>query len=317
MPWRPIFCLDRPMLPFADPLSQVLSLAGLQAATSIVLNATGPWSVSVKPLPGLKCTAIRHGSCWLENEGDRWHLHAGDCFLVAPGLPFVLATDLTRDPQPAEEVFADCEAQPFVQIKTGSEPELLCLSGRIDLPPAAELLIESLPPVTLIPAGSAAALRVSWLLDSLEEEHRKDAPGKAAMTAHITQMVFIELLRALPRQENQGWLAALSDPRIAPALKAIHARPGKKWRLDELAALSHLSRSQFAARFRAAVGWAPIDYLLHWRMVMAQRALTLPGATVAAIATEFGYSSESAFGVAYRRVTGTTPRRTARTVTDC
>lgn len=299
-----------PQLP--DPLSQVLSLAGMQAASSIALNATGPWSVRIKALPGLKCTAIRQGDCWLEIAGKRWHLHPGDCFLIAPGLPFVLATDLTCDPRPAEEFFADCEAQPFVQVETGSEPGLLCLSGRIDLPPAAEFLIETLPPVIFIAAGSAGAARVSWLLDSLEEEHRNDAPGKAAMTAHITQMVFIELLRALPREENQGWLAALSDPRIGPALTAIHSKPGKNWRLEELASLSHLSRSQFAARFRAAVGWPPIDYLLHWRMVMAQRALALPGANVAAVAAEFGYSSESAFGVAYRRVTGTTPRRTAR-----
>jgi AraC-like DNA-binding protein len=58
-----------------------------------------------------------------------------------------------------------------------------------------------------------------------------------------------------------------------------------------------------------------MDYLLHWRMALARQALSRPGATVESVADELGYASPSAFGVAFRRVTGTTPRRVAREVT--
>ncbi|NEV00635.1 AraC family transcriptional regulator [Bradyrhizobium sp. UFLA 03-164] len=225
-----------------------------------------------------------------------------------------MGTDLSCLPRPAEDVFAGCETLPFARLDAGAGLELRCLGGRMELPPAAAMLVEALPPVTVIPADTAATGRIGWLLDRLEEESRAGAPGGAAMTAQIMQMVFIEVLRALPDRESRGWLSALSDPRIGPAITAIHRMPGRDWRLEDLAAISHLSRSQFAARFRAAVGRAPIDYLLHWRMVLARRALAQPGATIAAVAAELGYASESAFGVAFRRVTGTTPRRATRAI---
>ncbi|MEP7453600.1 AraC family transcriptional regulator [Phyllobacterium sp. SB3] len=295
-----------------DPLSQLLRLAGVQAAVSTGLKARGRWAVRVPPLPTLKCNVIRQGDCALEMEGRRWQLHTGDCFLAAPGLSFTIGTDLDRQARPAEEVFADCKDGLIARLDAGPGPDFLCLGGRMDLPPAAALLVEALPPVTVIPAGSPVALRIGWLLDRLEEEGRAAVPGSAAMATQIMQIVFIELIRALPEGGGKGWLAALSDPRIGPALGAIHRDPGRAWRLEDLAAISHLSRSQFSARFRQAVGRAPMDYLLHWRMVLARRALTQPGVPVAAVAADLGYASESSFGVAFRRVTGTTPRQASR-----
>lgn len=55
----------------------------------------------------------------------------------------------------------------------------------------------------------------------------------------------------------------------------------------------------------------PLDYLLNWRMTLAGKALSQPGASISAVASRLGYASDSAFGVAFRRVTGTTPRRAA------
>ncbi|WP_083953584.1 AraC family transcriptional regulator [Thauera butanivorans] len=309
-----IFCSDHPMLP-DEPLSQLLALAGVQAAVSTGLQARGLWALRVASLPTLKCNVIRRGECGLEVAGQRWALKTGDCFLVAPGRPFTLGTDLDRLAQPAQDVFAGCENTLIAQLDAGPGPEFLCLGGRMDLPPAAALLIDALQAVTVIPGSSPVALRIGWLLDRLEEECRAEAPGSAAMATHIMQIVFIELIRALPATAARGWLAALADPRIGPALRAIHREPGRAWRLQELAEVSHLSRSQFSARFRQTVGQAPMDYLLHWRMALARQALSRPGATIESVADELGYASPSAFGVAFRRVTGTTPRRVAREVT--
>lgn len=296
----------------ADPLSQVLGLASVRAAVSTGLEARGYWALRVSSQPALKCNVIRRGECWLQVEERQWRLRTGDCFLVAPDVGFLIGTDLTRLPRLAEDVFAGCEDTPFARLDTGTGPDLLCLGGRMDLPPAASLLTEALPPVTVIDGGSAAALRIGWLLDRLEEESRAGAPGAAAMAAQIMQMVFIDLIRSVPASGSQGWLAALSDPRIGPAIRAMHRDPGRDWRVADLAAESHLSRSQFTARFRAAVGRAPMDYLLQWRMTLARHALSRPGAQVARVAADLGYASESAFGVAFRRVTGTTPRRARR-----
>lgn len=294
---------------FEDPLSQFLDLIEARAVLSTGLEARGFWAVHVPPVHALKCNMIQHGDCLLEVEGERWQLAAGDCFLVGPDLPFVIGSDLGRLPRPAAEVFAGTVANAYARLDAGPGPAFLCRGGRMDLPEIAGFLTDALPPVTVIRSESVVAGRIRWLLGRLDEELAADAPGAAAMAAQIIEMIFIELMRHVPDGRIGGWLAALSDPRIGAALGAIHRDPGRDWRLEDLARISHLSRSRFSARFRAAVGHAPIDYVLRWRMALAQKALTRPEATIAAVATQLGYSSESAFTYAFRRATGTTPRR--------
>jgi hypothetical protein len=46
------------------------------------------------------------------------------------------------------------------------------------------------------------------------------------------------------------------------------------WTVSSLARLCGVSRSTFAARFRAIVGTGPIEYLLHWRMALAKDELS-------------------------------------------
>ncbi|WP_454647280.1 helix-turn-helix transcriptional regulator [Bradyrhizobium liaoningense] len=69
-----------------------------------------------------------------------------------------------------------------------------------------------------------------------------------------------------------------------------------------------MSRSAFSKRFKSLVGLAPLDYLLRWRMRLARDQLRR-GATVSATAAQLGYSSESAFGHAFKRIYGHAPKR--------
>ncbi len=70
-----------------------------------------------------------------------------------------------------------------------------------------------------------------------------------------------------------------------------------------------MSRSSFAARFRATVGEPPMEYLTRWRMLLAADKLVNNGATISAIAPALGYDSDSAFGAAFKRVFGYSPRQ--------
>lgn len=304
---RPEYCRDRPM----DPLSQLLGLSGAQAVVSTGLAASGRWCVDVPAAHVLKCNILRQGACLLEVNGKRHTLAAGDCFLVAPHHPFRIGNDFSW-PLPAEEVFAGSRCSLYARLDRGEDSTFRCLGGRMELGPAASLLTDSLPPVIILSSDMPASGRISWLLDRLEEEHGDTLPGTAAVGASIMQLIFIELIRTLPKDAPQGWLAGLADPQIGMALKSIHADPAHPWRLESLARRAHLSRSQFAARFRKIVGRAPMEYLLHWRVALARHALANPGMTVAKVATDVGYASESAFGAAFRRVTGTSPRRAVR-----
>jgi AraC-like DNA-binding protein len=104
-----------------------------------------------------------------------------------------------------------------------------------------------------------------------------------------------------------GWLQALTDERLRPALTLMHAEPGRPWRLDELARAAAMSRTSFAERFRAVAGVPPLTYLNRWRMLLAQQALRGGDVRVGSLASELGYASESAFSTAFKREVGTSP----------
>lgn len=62
-------------------------------------------------------------------------------------------------------------------------------------------------------------------------------------------------------------LSGLPHPKLARALTGMHERPGRVWSLEAMAHLAGMSRSAFAAEFKATLGTTPADYLLRWRVV--------------------------------------------------
>ncbi len=70
-----------------------------------------------------------------------------------------------------------------------------------------------------------------------------------------------------------------------------------------------MSRSSFAARFKATVGEPAIEYLTRWRMMLAADRLSRTGVSISSIAADLGYESDSAFSAAFKRVFGCAPRK--------
>jgi AraC-like DNA-binding protein len=70
-----------------------------------------------------------------------------------------------------------------------------------------------------------------------------------------------------------------------------------------------MSRTTFAERFRSVAGVPPLTYLLNWRMRLAERALRDEDTPLATLAHSLGYTSDSAFSNAFKRVNGIAPRR--------
>jgi AraC-like DNA-binding protein len=68
-----------------------------------------------------------------------------------------------------------------------------------------------------------------------------------------------------------------------------------------------MSRSAFAARFRALTGDSPIRYATRCRLARAAQRLRTSNATLAEIAREAGYESEFSFSRAFKRAFGVAP----------
>jgi AraC-like DNA-binding protein len=120
-----------------------------------------------------------------------------------------------------------------------------------------------------------------------------------------------QALRAglLALRENEGIrLEALYDATIAPAMHAIHDHPEHAWSVGELARLCAMSRSAFAARFRALTGDSPIRYVTRWRLARAARELRTTDAALGQLAQAAGYDSVFSFSRAFKRAFGVAPR---------
>lgn len=270
----------------------------------------------------LKFMAVLQGSCALRTDGDVAYstsLRKGDCVLLNGPPGYVVASDLALTPVEARLAYA---AAPDGRVRLGSS-EADCtthlIGGMVSFDDGgADLLLDSLPAVLVVHGSSSAAGAVRWLLGQLARESAHPQVGSASTTEHLAHLLFVQALRAhLATQQAtaphaRGWLAAVAAPRLGRALGLMHAHPSLPWTLDALADAANMSRSTFSAHFRAIVGRAPMDYLLHWRMQRAARALRTGTLTMASIAADNGYASESAFSHAFKRVMGQAPAKFRR-----
>jgi len=183
----------------------------------------------------------------------------------------------------------------------------------------AEMILQSLPPIVHIRReADKAAMR--WSLERMREELRDPQPGGSLIAQQLAYMMLIQALRlhlADAASAGRGWLSALSDKHMSIAIASMHNDPGYAWTLQSLAERVGMSRSVFALHFREIVGATPMEYLTRWRMLLAADRLKNSLDGLSAIAQSLGYKSESAFGKAFRRVMGCSPRQYTRSAAPC
>ena len=298
-----------------DPLSEVLSLLKPRSYVSAGFDAGGAWSVQFPQNIGIKCYVVDSGGCWLAVEGvpDALRLEAGDCFLLPGGRSFRLASDLTLTPTDSRAVFTPVREEGVVLLNGGGDFFLVgsrfALTGN-----HAGVLLGMLPPVVHIRKESEqAALR--WSVERMMHELHEPQPGSFLIAQHLAHMMLIQALRlhmAQGLRGGVGWLFALADKQMGAAISALHADPAHRWTVRELAERVHMSRSNFASRFKETVGVSPMDYLIRWRMLLAGDRLISSDDSISTVSLSLGYESESAFSTAFKRVMRCSPRQYSR-----
>lgn len=295
-----------------DALSDVLSLLRPKSAVSAGLDAGGDWAIRFPPHEGIKFNAVMRGSCWVQVEGEpeAQKIEAGDCFLLTRGRPFQFATDLALPAVESPTIY-DRAVDGIATCNGGGD--FFLIGGRFSFQgDHAALLFDALPAVLFIHDATAQAAVLRWALEQLADELKARQPGGVLMAEHLSQIMLLQVLRlwlAAEAPKAPGWLGALSDPRLARSIGAMHADPSRKWTLAELAGLAGMSRTSFAERFRNIVGRTPLDYLINWRMKVAADRLQRTHDRISTIALSVGYESEAAFSTTFRRIIGTSPGR--------
>ena len=137
-----------------------------------------------------------------------------------------------------------------------------------------------------------------------------NAPGIGPLIDNLYMVLFIQILQQYYAGSNctNNFYCSRNAPRIYAVLEAIHKNPGHGWTLDDMAELSHFSRSAFTSNFRETVGMSPMAYLLSWRMNLARSLIRTTGLPLKVIAKRVGYRTQAGLNKAFRQYFGVAPK---------
>lgn len=152
-------------------------------------------------------------------------------------------------------------------------------------------------------------------LGALLQELSHPTIGSRAMIQALLTQCMIEILRRRLLEDDSGlrWMAALRDPQVWNALRAMMDAPGDPHTVDSLAERVGMSRSAFANRFSAAYGSGPIDLLRDLRLRKAAALLRDTNTPVKRIAHLVGFSSRTAFSRLFEQRVGQSPLQFRKT----
>lgn len=302
--------------PGHDALMSVLDALRVRGHVYCRTEMGAPWGISFPRASTAHFHVIERGPCWLRINGARHavSLATGDLVLLPRGSGHALS-DTPRastvgigelvNPRANQAAHHPYDGRALIRGGgKGAQTRFVC--GQFSFEDALQHpLFAQLPPLIHIKGRSGRSQ--PWLtrtLQFLAEETRDARPGTATIVSRLTDIIFVQALRvwmsagpspAIP------WLRAIRDRRIGVALDRIHQTPERPWTIASLAAEAGMSRSPFAARFKALVGEPPLTYLTRWRMLTASTWLRTSDLNVAAIADRIGYHSEAAFTKAFKR----------------
>lgn len=293
-----------------DPLAEVVGLLQPGVRYTKIVGAAGRWGVRRAETGQPSYCAILEGSCRIQIEGEpSLTLVPGDFVLIPAAWHFVMSSietprehDFGQAPtmlQPGEFRLGAPEGPPDVRYAIGH-----CVFGS----PDAALLVSLLPRLVHVRGEE----RLATLVRLVNDESRAQRPAREIVMARLLEVLLIETLRStVGTAASPGLLRGLADARLAAALRRMHAAPARAWTVAQLAREAALSRSTFFERFSRAVGTAPMEYLLAWRMALAKDLLRRGACSIAEVAERIGYSSASTFSVAFARHIGLPPARYA------
>jgi AraC-like DNA-binding protein len=231
---------------------------------------------------------VQQGNLLVTLNRQQYRVGAGDILILPRSIDHVLSSRSDLAVEPIERITSRASQRGdtfvFGAGKEGLRVRSAAFLGRTLvagwLPPAVMLRSEEGPP----------ALRhmTMALIDEV-------CAGKPAALCSLSEAVFIKALDAAVQ-------TAHLDASVLRAMGKARREPERFTSVCDLARAAGLSRSRFSERFALALREPPMRWLRRLQMEAARAELMAGEASVAQVSEKFGYSSESAFRKAYRRV---------------
>ncbi len=295
-----------------DILSDVLRALELRGTAYFRADFRSPWGMALQTRQFSNFHLVLAGSCWCDGPDGLSTLGAGDMVVYPHGMPHRLLAGPDSDAEPAQRFLESRRTLPGGTLEFGGDgPSTEIICGHFELATrSSHPLLSALPDVVFLRRGEgqdadwvAAATRLA------AAEASSGRPGSEAVVDRMAETLMIQVIRADGAREgrSEGFLAALSDPGVSSALRAIHGDPAHGWTVEALARTAGVSRSAFASRFKALLGTAPAQYVTEWRLHLSRGWLRDAQLSLAQVGERAGYASEFAFAKAFKRVFGVAP----------
>ncbi len=174
---------------------------------------------------------------------------------------------------------------------------------------AAELLPAPLD-LGADPILAAQAARLHALMPDmrLPQPPEPPPPSLPLLGLAFVHQAFARLLECSPRARRVAWSARLrAHGPLSPALRHIDDHIGEPLYAAGLAGMCRMGPQWFTARFRAAVGLTPAQYILERRTAVAAQRLAFSDESIEDIATACGFADRSHFTRIFTRRRGIAP----------
>ena len=121
----------------------------------------------------------------------------------------------------------------------------------------------------------------------------------------------VHLLRRYPtrQQKISDYVGGLPRHKLQQAIDYIQAHLATDVSLKAIATELGMSQYYFARLFKQSTGSSPYQYLIKCRIERAQELLLQSQQSMANIALQVGFASQSQFGRHFKRLTGVTPKQ--------
>ncbi|MEV4604591.1 AraC family transcriptional regulator [Amycolatopsis sp. NPDC049253] len=289
-----------------DALSRLIRLVHPQSSIDVRCLMAGRFSVAHEAAPPGRVPfyVALEGRCTVTTASAVVDLAPGDLLVLPHGdAHHVRVTSGRKLP------FEDEQGATFTTRRTvGVEPDHDLFCGHFHFDTAAGTLLFRLLPSLLHVTLTSSALA---LAEVLREEAAFDGPGTSAIVSSVCDALLAMALRSRPehRLGTPALWTAMGDDVLGEVIAGVIERPGEPWTIERMAAAASMSRSTFVRRFTARTGGTVATLLTTVRMMVAADLLANSDRSVARIAGEVGYRSESAFVEASRAAVGTSPAR--------
>ena len=297
-----------------DLLGDVMEQVRLEGAVYFSAELHAPWGVSIARRARAPFYAVTAGGCELKvgARGAVRRVQAGDFLLLPGAAPHVVRSGRDALVVPFDDWLRSHPMDRRGRAVHGGPGVATRVTGgffSVD-PLRINPLFAALPPLIHLRGSDARVRQALWpTLQLVESEIAAAGLGASTVLRRLADVLFIQAVRlhAESEQVAPGWLRGLADAQVGRALLLLHQRYAEPWTLDALAREAGASRTALAVRFRELVGEPPMAYLARWRITRAANALHGARLPLARVAEQVGYSSETVFSKAFRRITGHAP----------